>query len=315
MEDGGLGPYEREQAAAARAAQAQLELPGVRAALLTVAAAAEAIQPDVEAALRAAEAAVRAIQPSLVASQEIATSLAAWWSRVAPDLEAAVRAIRRALPPNWDPGRLEATMDLALSGWPVVWAPRSGVIARLLDADDEAERNAVLVDAAPDILEDVESLLLQVAGAGASPLVDSLQEAVDAGRYGLWKPVQATATTVLDALVARDTDAKRHMEEIRSAVDPEDAPLVELRLALVLAGLPRAFQSFRPATGEAVPKAYNRHATIHSPTYEQLTQSNALFALLMAGGLLRELHEYGDQEISIAGLVIRADLSGEGVDP
>src|SRR3546814_20420366 len=108
----------------------------------------------------------------------------------------------------------------------------SSDLSRLLDADDEAGRNAVLVDAAPDILEDVESLLLQVAGAGASPLVDSLQEAVDAGRYGLWKPVQATATTVLDALVARDTDAKRHMEEIRSPLDPADAPLVELRLAL-----------------------------------------------------------------------------------
>src|SRR3546814_21195137 len=126
------------------------------------------------------------------------------------------------------------------------------------------------------------------------------------------RPPRSTRT---DTLVPYPTRFRSHMEEIRSAVDPEDAPLVELRLALVLAGLPRAFQSFRPATAEAVPKAYNRHATIHSPTYEQLTQSNALFALLMAGGLLRELHEYGDQEISIAGLVLRADLSGESVDP
>ncbi|WP_157857469.1 hypothetical protein [Streptomyces yerevanensis] len=50
-------------------------------------------------------------------------------------------------------------------------------------------------------------------------------------------------------------------------------------------------KAYEPYFGPPVPKEYNRHATSHAAGPTQITPANALAAVMLAVGLVRELEE------------------------
>ncbi len=233
---------------------------------------------------------------------------------VGPRLQRAFELLARSLPPNWHDGDFHAGVRLASAGWPIVWVPRPDIVASLISADTDDQRNELLVQEASQILDDIDQVLDDIERTGPSMFVVMEREAVAAGRQNLWIACQTTVATILDGLVGVKTLLKPNIKKLPEAFDEDETAIVELRLALILQALPRAFVSFWPDRGDPIPTTFNRHATVHTPSVEQFTPQNALFGLLLTTSLLRELHEHGDGRISIGDILIRSGLDEDGHD-
>jgi hypothetical protein len=262
----------------------------------------------VSSTARASIAAVFDRQQEIEHAGELVETFASAWAQVGDKLQHAFGVLARSVPRNWDLIELEEGLDLATEGWPIVWVPRNDIVARLVHAGTDEERNQILVEESAQILDDVEHVLQEMASdEGGNILVGALLEAVAAGRHHLWIPCQVTTTTVLDTLVGAETLIKKIITDLDSMFEEDEITVVEMKIALILQALPGAFAQFWVKNGDPIPTDYNRNATVHRMSEVQLTQRNALFALLLTTSLLRELHEYGDAEITYSDRVIRAE--------
>lgn len=266
-------------------------------------------RPETAAAIAAAAEAQRV---SLSRSMELfVDSFRSLWESLRPHFEEVVRVLARMLPPNWEGVDLEDGVALAAGGWPIVWAPRGEIVNLLLDATTDAERHAVLERHAQDVLDDIDHQLAETAEAGQTAIVDAMRQAVAAARAGLWIPGQITAAAALDSLVGAETMIKDHVGAIDARYSDDEVVAIEFRLALILRAVPRAFSEFWVDRGDPLPTDFNRHAAVHRLSHENLNVANALFGLLLVASLIRELVEYGDEEISIGGLVLRPARPGQ----
>lgn len=239
--------------------------------------------------------------------QAIAESIERTIGGLRPGLIALREQLGRNLPPNWiDLGDFEGGIQVAASGWPIIWAPRAEIVARLVAATSDEERDEVLLAETASILDDVLELLRAIAPRGEVAAVDALSEAVEAAQHGLWIACQVIVATVLDAQVTGELKLKYDaLQALAASHDPEDITLHDLRLGLIFRSLPAAFRSFHVGKGDPIPKGFSRHATAHTVSYEQLSQRNALFGLLLTTSLLRELHWHGDDQIVLGDQVVR----------
>jgi|GEM_PF-4428718 hypothetical protein len=256
--------------------------------------------------LESAAQAQRALRSSVI--QTLVDSYSHLWEQLRPGIEVAFRAMADALPPNWADVDLGAAVDLAEQGWPIVWVPRSDVVAELVAASTDDERDAILVAEAATVVEDVLTALTAVAGPGESAIADALREAAASALDGRWIACQATTAVTLDTLVGAETLIKRHLATIAERYSADDVALYEMRLALILRAVPPAFAEFRVHRGDAVPSRFNRHATVHRVSYDQLTKLNALTGLLIATSLTCELAAHGSREVIVHDVVIRPGL-------
>jgi hypothetical protein len=96
--------------------------------------------PAFQQMLESAAQAQRALQTSVV--RTVVESYTRLWDQLRPSIEMAFRAMADALPPNWDDVDLGAAVDLAEQGWPIVWFPSSGIVAKLVAAASDDERDA-----------------------------------------------------------------------------------------------------------------------------------------------------------------------------
>jgi hypothetical protein len=87
------------------------------------------------------------------------------------------------------------------TGLNVVWVPRLDVIAQLVAAQGETDRNAVLIDRRDDILTDTEACLSEVTHGDVADDVQLARSAVAAVRDGYEAPGRALAASVLSGLV------------------------------------------------------------------------------------------------------------------
>lgn len=227
------------------------------------------------------------------------------WDRLRPSIEMALKSLAEALPQNWTDVDFGDAVTLAEAGWPIIWVPRSSLVRELAEGDDDDARDEILVAKAPEILADVLAALEGVTSRGESAIADALREAAESGIDGRWIACQATAAVALDTLVGAETLIYEYRSELKDRYSDDSTALYELRLALILRALPIAFARFYVRKGDAIPKRFNRNATVHALSYDQLTQRNAVFGLMLTTSLFRELAEYGDREVVVHELVLR----------
>jgi hypothetical protein len=206
------------------------------------------------------------------------------------------RAWLEALPPNWrgmSTDDVKACVDMAMeSGLNVVWVPRREIVGALLGAEDDAAREAVLIDRTGDVLDDLAATLAEVTHPDLSDFRAAAAQAIDACRGGHFAAAQSHAAAALSGVVHRQFGETK-FSKARERFERDHPDNVELRL-LRMTTLLHVFARALTHTDYAQP-GFNRHATLHGWAYQH-THANAVAALLLLVGLLRELHEWFERE-------------------
>ncbi|MEU5116645.1 hypothetical protein AB0G64_34730 [Streptomyces longwoodensis] len=185
-------------------------------------------------------------------------------------------------------------------GTSLAWAPRSAIVAELLQAKDVEARSAVFVENAAEIADDIDASLATVAVADHGNLRSMLLEATAAIRQGLYGPAQAAAAAVVDVVV--NVHMMRYLEysggqsrdRTRSHFHPialdewEDASLLDVELVLVGAGIDTIFKKWGDGSGKT---SFNRNGTAHAAGGHAYSPAHAVRAALIAHAALRWIDE------------------------
>lgn len=245
--------------------------------------------PVVDSALQSVS---RAVQPMFDnATAELRASVdrllaGVDWQQIRETLD---RAVRGVFPVNWEVLTIDEVaraIDLgAEDGINVVWVPSAPVIRDLIAAPDRRARAIVLEHRRHEILADVAATLGQVRHPALARNVELASEARAAMQEDRDAASQALASAVLSGVVTENFGHRyfRDAREAWEAMSPSESELPLLRLATVLSAFARALQH----TDDA-PPGFNRHATLHGHT-SQFTAANAMAALMLVTGVLREL--------------------------
>lgn len=197
-----------------------------------------------------------------------------------------------SLPQAWrdlEPGELAELFRLASDGTLcLVWAPRTDILRELIKAADFPECEAVLVARRDDILEDID-LALEDATSGIASDQDDAKKfamaALVAARHGQDLAAQVLSGVALARVLHGDlsfpTLAKAREE--MSALDPEEAALIDLRSVLIELATANSLRNTKEE-----PRGFNRHGTVHGiPEY--FSEANMLGGVLLLTAWTREL--------------------------
>jgi hypothetical protein len=174
-----------------------------------------------------------------------------------------VEALNRWIPVNLrDITDLDPVAAVALNeGIPLSWVPRSEIVIALVSASSREERQEILVARRDEILDDCETALTDNDNEWAT----QCRNAILALRAGFDAPAQSHAGNIIDSIVLALHGAKGRQEAKKSAkTEFDDLPLQLAAENLTLRPLLRAFTSWRPASGDALPDHFARHATAHA---------------------------------------------------
>ncbi len=208
--------------------------------------------------------------------------------------EMAMKAYEAVLPINWrELSRVEQEAAAALTmekGVCSVWAPRAVVVRELINANDDAELERILLQNENEILEDLDARLAEATHPHVEDLQPLTGQAIESFREGRPEPAQALATSVLTHVVQcrfgfqRFDLARKEWQK----QNPRNAALRRYRVMLILWSFARTLHH----TDYAAP-GFNRHAAAghHSNLTEQFTRSNSLQSLMLLTAVVRELHE------------------------
>ncbi|WP_406084437.1 hypothetical protein OHA01_08265 [Micromonospora zamorensis] len=200
---------------------------------------------------------------------------------------------RQHQPANWHDatGDDVATLDLidlARAGWPTAWVPGPKVLRALVLAAP-AERGQVLCDHEDQVLDDCDTVLAEVVGGPSAVQAELLRQAVAAARQGCHAPAQALAASVIDTVIRESVSPWRGYNEwLRLHPDDDDFTIGQMRYMTTMAPVRPALERFHPEKGDAVPEAFNRHASTHAVGDVQYTRTNSLVGVLLAVSIVRE---------------------------
>ncbi|MFD8260208.1 hypothetical protein ACFV19_15015 [Streptomyces griseoluteus] len=204
-------------------------------------------------------------------------------------------------PENWRGERLRRLYMLAVmeEGIPLVWTPSADVIRELLEAPDAPTRRKVLERQAPAVVEDCRTVLTDVARTDLASELDFLHDCLDSIGTGKYAAAQVLASSVLDTILRAMVRADPRLQNnkggftfnILAAQMPKATPdtlVGQFRAYCIHTSIHKAYEQY---FGPPVPEEYNRHATAHAAGPTQITLANALAAVMLAVGLVRELEE------------------------
>ncbi|MDT0387844.1 hypothetical protein [Streptomyces dubilierae] len=186
----------------------------------------------------------------------------------------------------------------AEDGTSLAWAPRTSIVAELIQATDMPARDDILTRLTSEIADDIEASLDVITRPEHQDLRFMMLEAVAALRAGLHRPAQAAACAAFDTVVnvhmlnflaytgQRSKDRTRKHFRPVDIEDWEELSLAELELVLVGAGISTAFQYWQAGNG---PASFNRNGTIHHTDDGAYSPGHAVRALLIAQATLRWL--------------------------
>ncbi len=216
-------------------------------------------------------------------------------------LDRLVESLRRLIPAN--------LRDLEVDEWArlveiseeqrvgVAWVPRVEVLRLLLAAGSAEARAQVLRGHAETILDDCVASLDETTHGALLELVEFAVEASETHRAGRTRAAQALATNVLD------TGLEQYHEDgvkgFRAAckrlpdLDEDGASLLEVRLRMVTAGIPSAYNGY---DYEKRNTRFSRTGTAHAVNAALYTPDNSLRAITLATVWLRWLHETWTEE-------------------
>lgn len=234
-----------------------------------------------------------------------------------PALAAAYKMLR---PGNWLTSGL--TPDEALSiavenGIPVCFVPPPHVLKDLAAADPD-DRVGVLRANEAAVLDQCARLIESFSAPEIEDAQTLTRSALDAYNNGNHEAAMALAVDVAEPLAFKATTQELHIFE--SAADQiayqkqvrskykQAAHLLkyiathkDFRSWLVywralLSPLPRFFTPYDREAGDQVPETASRHATVHNPTVEHLSEENALIALMLCTSLLSDRQSWYEYE-------------------
>ncbi len=208
-------------------------------------------------------------------------------------LIAALERAREALPPNWEGlTHYKQLGQIAKDdGIPVVWVPRSSVLADLVAAPDRGERVKVLLARQVEIAEDCRNVLSEVTDPDLVVRVPQALEAVQAFEAGLPQAAQTLAVAVSESLLTQHIANGRSYKDLSVdvAVETEDLSVIEVRSTFALLPVHRFYTPWWPNAGTPVPGELSRHVTVHHARADHLTTENAMIAIMLLSSLLRDL--------------------------
>lgn len=201
-----------------------------------------------------------------------------------------------ALPANWHNltiPQILAVMDLMRdTGWSLLWTPPTAVLTEILEAPDRTAQGALLLRHEALILHGLDELGPQVANPDHREFREAIAEAIEVYRSGYFAAAQALATVTLTTAMHRIYG--RNLGTIKQrfrAADPLADGLAELRLSAVKRAVALTLVSYN--AGDAIPPAYNRHASTHGAGIIQYSQLNSLTSVMLVVSLLVESHAVG----------------------
>jgi hypothetical protein len=208
---------------------------------------------------------------------------------------------QRLDPANWRGEDLDrvAMLEVMEAGIPLVWTPGADVIRALTDEKDPAARRNILAEHAAAVISQSRTVLRDVTREDLAAQIGYLDNCLDLLGTGPIAPAQALAANVWDttlrAIVRADPALQTARGTFMYGKVKEGLPKASMETVI---GQFRAYcinTSVHTASvdyyGPPVPEQLSRHATSHATGTTQYTLANALTAVMMAVGLLRELQE------------------------
>lgn len=178
-------------------------------------------------------------------------------------------------------------------GIPFCLVPDSETVHLILDAPDRPTRRRVLRDRSAEIFTACDDIIALCVDLAVAPQGSLIRNAIAAHNDGHTQAAQALATVVLDHLAALAvnriyeagiTPSPEKAKEIKSAAVGNTFIEDNLKHQSAFFLHPLPFVHTK-TDNIADPEAFNRHATIHTPT-TQLTPANSVQAIMLATSLL-----------------------------
>ena len=191
---------------------------------------------------------------------------------------------------NWIPRNLQGIQDLEAvatialdEGLPLSWIPRTEIVVDIIEADTPEARLEILAQHQDEILDDCEAALRPATHEVAL----QCQSAIEALRVGIPGPAQSHASNIIDSIVRAFLGKHGPVRATeRAQEDFADQPLGVAAENLTLRPLFRAFVTWRPSSGYALPNHYARHPTVHAVGHVGIfSPSFALIAVMLATSL------------------------------
>lgn len=191
------------------------------------------------------------------------------------------RALDLVVPPNWLGVRgLDQIETLALDeGLALAWVPPSDILNALIAAPSKQARRRILgrrwkrvVAACREAIETASSDEVVQYRGFARNVIDML---VDRHPEG----AQALAANLLDTMLREtlDNSSVRQVTDQRERLSMDDLPL---RAAMVFGGIWGSHTEFWRSRGDAIPRGFSRHGSVHAVSRVQYSRINALIALM-----------------------------------
>ncbi len=231
-------------------------------------------------------------------------------------LSAALRLIR---PENWRGCGLrpEEILPVAVgNGIPVVWVPPTPVLKALVAAAP-GDRMGVLMASEAEVVAQCRLLLDECSDQWVSELRTLIGRSLDAYQAGFHEAAMALAVAVGEPLAQwasvprvqrfESDQAEQEWEANRkrdkyilaerelAAASPGALKPTRVHRNALIAPIPKFYTPFYGEQDEKIPDTVSRHATVHQPTVEHLSQENALLAMMLCVSLLRQQQDWAEE--------------------
>lgn len=168
----------------------------------------------------------------------------------------------------------------------MIWVPRADIVRSLLAIEEKPARDAVLVAARVQILDDVDAILGESHHPKLGAPIPAARQAVAAERTR-YAPRGRRFAARLSATSLPSTTGRRTSPTPRRHLQQQSLTLGSVRFwrrALVQSALLAAIAQ---TWVELPPGGFNRHLTAHGVDGAQFTPAHPLEALLLVGAILR----------------------------
>lgn len=237
---------------------------------------------------------LRGFSTAIQGVAELAARQSAFISNIAPSIAVSYANMYPKNLRSIDGIRMTRVDALVMQeGLPLYGIPRASTSAALLVAPHYRDRRDIIGRKWTSIAVDCRELLLESTSEETAAYVLFAHEALDALESGHTRAAQALAGTLIDSFL---TD---YFGEYRRPFTPDrkgkrtTTAYDELGIKQFIAFAPiwRSYQQFVPSEGDAVPRAFSRHATAHTISPQQFSRRNAVQGIMLATSLIYRLHE------------------------
>ena len=191
------------------------------------------------------------------------------------------RALDVVLPPNWRGVRgLDQIDTLALDeGLALAWVPPPDVLRALMAAPSKQARRRILGRRWKRIVRACNEAIESTSEDGVIEYRRFATKVIDMLVDGHSEGAQALAANLLDTMLREtlDESSRRQVTNQRERLSIDDLPM---RAAMVFAGIWGSHTAFMSWRGDAIPRSFSRHGSVHAVSRIQYSRINALFALM-----------------------------------